>query len=160
MVYCRQVNHSLPFSFFWILLAGLLFFSSCIVPKNYQAGKPFVFQTNIDVRGPELKLGQRQEMETRLFNQLDDSLKVKIKTFLIFRQTLVSPAVFDTAYVSNSIGYMNSLMYTMGYFHPVITWDTTLKKVKKQERVTVNFLVKPGRFLKLDSVNYVFTDPH
>ena len=108
----------------------------------------------------DLKLGKRQELETRLFNQLDDSLKVKIKTFAGVRQTLISPAVFDTVYVLHSISYMNALMYSLGYFHPEITWKTTVKKVRKQERVTINFLVHPGKFLKLDSVDYVLTDPH
>jgi outer membrane protein assembly factor BamA len=131
--------------------------SSCTVPRKYQVNKPFVFQTNIDVRG-NIKLAERLDMETRLFNQLDDSLKTKTISFAGIRKTLISPAVFDSVYATRSITYMNSLMTSLGYYKPTITWDSTLKVVGKQKRVTINFLVVPGKNLKLDSIDFVLTD--
>jgi outer membrane protein assembly factor BamA len=130
---------------------------SCTVPRHFQAGKPFVFQTNIDVKG-NLKVNEKQDMEARLYNQLDDSLKVRVVSFAGIRKTLISPAVFDTVYATRTIRYMSALLGSLGYYHPDITWDSTLKIVGRQQRVYVNFDVFPGKNLKLDSVNYVLTD--
>ena len=157
MVNCRQVSTSFHSSFYWILLLTLLTAASCTVPRKYQAGKPFVFQTNIDV-SRNLKVSERQDMEARLYNQLDDSLKVKLVSFAGIRKTLISPAVFDTVYVTRTLRYMNALLYSLGYFHPEITWDSTLRQVREQQRVYVNFNVNPGRVLKLDSINFILDD--
>src|SRR6476659_8131307 len=119
MIYCRQVSTSFFSSNSWMSLVALVVISSCTIPKNYQANKPFVFQTNIDVRG-NIKLSDRLDMETRLFNQLDDSLKTRVVSFAGIRKTLVSPAVFDTVYATRTVNYMNSLMKSLGYYEPAI----------------------------------------
>src|SRR3954470_24336368 len=107
MGYCRQVNTSFLSYVFPVLLVVTISISSCTVVKKYQPGKPFVFQTNIDVRG-NVKLSERQDMEAKLFNQLDDSLKVKVVSFAGIKKTLISPAVFDTVYVTRTIDYMSA----------------------------------------------------
>lgn len=153
----RQVTSSFIFSLSGIVLAILLLITSCTVPRKYQADKPFVFKTTIKVEG-NAKLAERQDLELRLANQLDDSLKVRIISLGGIRKTLIKPAVFDTTYASRSVVFMNALMNSMGYYQARIQWDSTLKKVGKQQRVIVDFTVTPGKNLKLDSVDFALTD--
>jgi outer membrane protein insertion porin family len=130
---------------------------SCTVPKRYQAGKPFVFKSQVKVSG-NLPLSERQSLENRLMNQLDDSLKVRTVSFAGIRRTIIRPAVFDTNYASRSLVFMNALMSSLGYNQAKISWDSTLKAVGKQQRVTVSFNVIPGKNLRLDSIGYAFAD--
>jgi len=153
----RQVTSSFIFSLSGIVLAIILLITSCTVPRKYQADKPFVFKTTIKVEG-NAKLAERQDLELRLANQLDDSLKVRIISLGGIRKTLIKPAVFDTTYASRSVVFMNALMNSMGYYQARIQWDSTLKKVGKQQRVIVDFTVTPGKNLKLDSVDFALTD--
>ncbi|MEO6915522.1 MAG: BamA/TamA family outer membrane protein [Chitinophagaceae bacterium] len=148
-------------SFYWsaCFLPTLLILAlfSCTVPKKFQAGKPFVFKTQVKVDG-SLPLSERQGLEKRLLNQIDDSLKVKTVSFAGIRKTIIKPAVFDTNYATRSILFMNALMNSLGYNRAKITWDSSLKVVGKQQRVTVAFTVSPGKNLKIDSVGYALAD--
>ena len=157
MVNRRQVSTSFSSSFCWLSLTAFLFLFSCTVPRNFQANKPFVFQTKIDVKG-DLKVSEKQDMEARLYNQLDDSLKVRVVSFAGIRKTLLSPAVFDSVYATRTIRYMNALLGSLGYYHPTISWDSSLRVTGRQQRVYVNFEVLPGKNLKFDSVDYVLDD--
>jgi outer membrane protein assembly factor BamA len=153
----RQVTTSLFPSLSWIILAVLMSVASCTVPRKYQADKPFVFKTNIGVEG-NIKVADKQDLELRLANQLDDSLKVRVISFAGIRKTLIRPAVFDTNYAIRSVVFMNALMNSMGYYQARIQWDSTLKLVGKQQRVIVGFTVNLGKNLKLDSVGFALTD--
>lgn len=153
----RQVTTSFFSSLSWIILVSVLLLASCIVPRKYQADKPFVFATNIKVEG-NIKLADRQDLELRLANQLDDSLKIRVISFGGIRKTLIRPAVFDTNYANRSVVFMNVLMNSMGYYQARIEWDSTLKKIGKQQRVTVDFTVNLGKNLKLDSIGFSLTD--
>ena len=128
-----------------------------MVPKRYQANKPFVFKTNIEVAG-NIKVSERQDLEGRLANQLDDSLKTRIISFAGIRKTLISPAVFDTTYAVRSVLFMNALMNSLGYYQARISWDTTLRRTGRQQRVTVDFTVTAGKKLKFDSVGFALSD--
>lgn len=139
---------------FLVIVAGAV---SCTVPKKFQADKPFVFKTNIEVEG-NFKVSERQDLETRLTNQLDDSLKSRIVSFAGIRKTLIKPAVFDTNYANRSVVFMNALMNSLGYYQARIAWDSTIKIVGKQQRVIIDFLVTPGNNLKLDSIGYALSD--
>jgi len=130
---------------------------SCTVPRKYQADKPFVFKTNIEVLG-NIKTSERQDLETRLPNQLDDSLKTRIISFAGIRKTLIKPAVFDTNYANRSVLFMNELLNSLGYYRAQITWDSTLKQTGRQQRVTIDFTVTPGKNLRMDSVGFALTD--
>lgn len=157
MKYLRQVITSFgPRMLVIVLVAGVTVIS-CTVPRKYQKNKPFVFKTNIEVQG-NIKLSERQDLEARLANQLDDSLKTRIVSFAGIRKTLIKPAVFDTNYVNRSVLFMNALMNSFGYYQAQINWDTTLKIVGKQQRVIVDFTVNAGKKLKMDSVGFALND--
>lgn len=185
MVYHRQVTISkyIPAAALPILL---MFIFSCRVPVDYQAHKPFVYKTTIKVEG-EMPNDQRQDLIARLENQLDDSLQVKVATALrilppFFYKKLSSPPVFDTANVSRSVAFMNALLYSMGYYTPVIKDSVEFsmkhhkqpsekkrerkkrknKKLKEhpdEHRATINFLVTPGKRLAFDSIGFDLETP-
>ncbi|HZE86263.1 MAG TPA: hypothetical protein VE035_18215, partial [Puia sp.] len=161
-----------------IALSTLVF--SCTVPKNYQAGKPFVYSVTIKVEG-NFRSGEAQDLEARLANQLDDSLRTQIVSLAGIRKTLVNPPVFDTANLRRSLGYMVALLNAEGYYSPVIK-DTVHKdsvggknhyslnfhhvyprisrrRLPDQYRAIIGFRVKPGKQLKFDSIGYALNTP-
>jgi len=174
MSYCRQVTTSLvrPALVPAILIFG---FFSCRLPVDLDntRGKPFVFKTTIKVEG-NIKGDQKQDLQQKLENQLDDSLQTKTITVLnwpphIIYKKLSNPPIYDSANLNRSIVYMNALLNSTGYYAPVIQdkviIDTVHKgKVKKgvnkeEQRVTIHFLVKPGKQLLFDSIGFSLTTP-
>src|SRR4051812_7611464 len=115
MLYCRQVTTSFFSAVCRIMLIVALGITSCTVPRKYPVNKPFVFKTNIAVLG-NLKTTERQDLELRLANQLDDSLKTRIVSFAGVRKHLIKPAVFDTLYADRSVAFMNALLNALGYY--------------------------------------------
>ena len=117
----------------------------------------------------DIKGDERQELELRLQNQLDDSLQTKTVTaffpwpHLIYKK-LANPPVFDTANLGRSIVFMNGLLNSTGYYSPKIA-DTVIYKSMskkdslKEQRVTIHFIVKPGKQMVFDSVGFSLTKP-
>jgi outer membrane protein insertion porin family len=166
MSYCRQVTSSLVRP---AIVPAILFFGlfSCRVPKNFQKGKPFVFKTTIKVEG-NIKGDEKQDLSQRLENQLDDSLQTKTVTGFnwpyIIAKKLNYPPVFDTANVSRSVVFMKALLNANGYYAPEIRDSVkyTIKhkgEPKEEQRVTIQFTVKPGKQLVFDSVGFSLTTP-
>src|SRR5664279_3400057 len=166
MSYCRQVTSSLVRP---VIVPAMLFFGlfSCRVPKNFQIGKPFVFKTTIKVEG-KIKGDEKQDLVQRLENQLDDSLQTKTVTGFdwpyIISKKLNYPPVFDTANVGRSIVFMKALLNANGFYAPEIK-DTVIHNIKhkgelkEEDRVIVQFTVKPGRQLIFDSVGFSLSTP-
>ncbi|THU38072.1 hypothetical protein FAM09_15415 [Niastella caeni] len=143
----------------WIAYCAFVLASvtSCTVPKKYQAGKPFVYKTNINIEG---NVPDKLQMEERLQNQLDDSLKTRVISYAGVRRVLLKPPVFDTVNIGRSRIFMTSLLHSLGYFHPVIRDTFRIDTVgKKQYRAHISFTVIPGKVLRLDSIGYAFRDP-
>jgi outer membrane protein insertion porin family len=167
MSYCRQVTSSLVRP---VIVPAILFFGlfSCRVPKNFQRGKPFVFKTTIKVEG-NIKGDEKQDLTQRLQNQLDDSLQTKTVTGFNWPPPLIAnklnyPPVFDTANVGRSIVFMKALLNANGFYAPEIR--DTVKYITKhkgesseEQRVTIQFNVKPGKQLVFDSVGFSLTTP-
>jgi len=166
MSYCRQVTSSLVRP---AIVPAILIFAlfSCRVPVDFQRGKPFVYKTTIKVEG-DIKGDEKQELELRLQNQLDDSLQTKTVTaFSLSRfiyKKLANPPVFDTANLGRSIVFMNGLLNSTGYYAPKIK-DTVIYKSRykddslREQRVTIRFTVKPGKQMVFDSVGFSLTTP-
>jgi outer membrane protein assembly factor BamA len=183
MSYCRQVTASL---FRPAIVPAILFSAlfSCRVPKDFQPGKPFVFRTNIRVEG-KMKNDQRQDLAGRLQNQLDDSLQTKTITafdwpwhgHMIYKK-LSHPPVYDSLNLGRSVTFMTALLNANGYYSPGIRDTVRIKTVhkgkiykgpfrskkirgasKEEQRVTINFLVKPGKQLIFDSVGFDLSTP-
>src|SRR5215203_3596433 len=151
----------------WIapLSALLILAVSCTIPKKYQANKPFVYKTNINIQDNEISGARKAELVTGLENQLDDSLKVRTVMAVGFTPSIIynrlsKPPVFDSANIGRSKTFMSALLNANGYLNPVITdtfkFDTVRKsrgsRVHYQYRTTINFYVTPGKVFRLDSV--------
>jgi outer membrane protein insertion porin family len=142
------------------IAAGLLITLSfsCTVVKKYQPGKPFVYKTNINLIGNFSK-DTAEQLESGLYNQLDDSLRPRSISKIIW-SVQKNPPLFDAANADKSIIFMRALLNSLGYFNDSITYDTTVVVEKSdQYRTTVDFNVKPGKQVKLDSIWYSLKNP-
>ncbi len=140
----------------------VIFFSSCgVIPKDYPVKEPFVFKYNVTVDGNYTQ-EEKNDLESRLSRQLDDSIKVRTvhKVFYkggINRPVLIKPPVFRPANADRSIQFMKALLISIGYFKDSITYTTAIDTVNEdQYRTTVNFIVKPGKIVRIDSFAYNF----
>lgn len=128
-----------------------------------------------------MKNDLRQGLILRLESQLDDSLQAKTTTDFSLRlfpnlvyKKLSHPPVYDSLNLGTSIAYMNALLNSNGYYSPVIQDTVMIKTVHKgkkrkgkkhrdesreEQRVTINFLVKPGNQLVFDSIGYDLETP-
>lgn len=146
------------------IAAGLLLFSaaSCsVVPKNYPAGKPFVYKTNINLEGNFSK-EEKINLLSQLENQLHDSVRVRTVYKLFYkgfnRSVLQKPPVYDNANAEQSVKFMRDLLKTKGYFRDTSSYDTSMviKQEAKppQQRTILNFSVNPGKLVRLDSIYF------
>ncbi|MHA4807649.1 translocation and assembly module lipoprotein TamL [Flavitalea flava] len=177
MLHRRQVTVSFFNPAFVLSTVVLILLFSCTTPKNYQAGKPFVYNVDIKVDG-KLKKNEKQDLTAKLTNQLDDSLRTQIVSYAGVYKKLQNPPVFDTANLRRSIGFMVALLNAEGYYSPVIKDSVriTVKKGRRlklsnwylfpikmvsynESRVSVSFRVNPGKQLKFDSIGYLLSTP-
>lgn len=139
-----------------VCISCMLF--ACTVPKKFQYGKPFVFKNTITVDG-NLKAEEKNILESKLAGQLDDSIKVRTKSYAGIYREVVRPPVFDSANMKRSISYMLALMESQGYFRSSIADSVSMDTISKAEiRTNTWFVVKPGPQLKIDSVGFALKD--
>ena len=136
----------------------LMVLGSCgVIPKNYPSKRPFVFKYNVAVNG-KFTPGEKSLLESRLSNQLDDSIRVRSVKKLFYKginsSVLDRPPVYDSANAEKSVVFMRALLNSLGYFRDTITYKAKIDTVRDQYRTTVNFLVKPGKLVHIDSFSY------
>ncbi len=153
----RQVTFFTIFRYTFYCLLGCMLVVSCTYPRKYQAGKPFVYKTNINVVG--VSSAEKKRLTEKLQNQLDDSLKTRIVSYAGVYRTLYRPPAFDTFNISRSRTFMRALLTAQGYFYPTITDTFQIDTVNQQQRVTVHFRVQPGKVIRLDSIGYDLSTP-
>ncbi|MBO9201826.1 MULTISPECIES: BamA/TamA family outer membrane protein [Niastella] len=101
---------------------------------------------------------EKLQLEERLTNQLDDSVKTQYIYYAGVRRVLEKPPVLDTANIDRSKLFMASLLHSLGYFNPEIKDTFYIDTVRKQYRAHINFKVIPGKVLRLDSIGFDFRD--
>ncbi|RZM18320.1 MAG: hypothetical protein EOO88_41050, partial [Pedobacter sp.] len=138
------------------VIAGVLLafvFTSCTIVKKYQPDKPFVYKTNINLIG-NFSSEEKKGLIAGLSQQLDDSLQSRKVDKLLY-SVLKSPPVFDSTNADNSIVYMRALLRSLGYFNDSTYYTYVVKQESKDQfRTTVDFNVRPGRVVRIDSVSY------
>lgn len=128
-------------------------FASCTIVKQYQPDKPFVYRTNINLIG-NFSNEEKQGLESGLRGQLDDSMEAG-KVQKLFWSVIKKPPVYDSANVQQSMVYMRALLKSQGYFSDSIYFrDTVVNTQKDQYRTTIDFFVRPGKLVHLDTVTY------
>ncbi|MBK6935888.1 MAG: BamA/TamA family outer membrane protein [Chitinophagaceae bacterium] len=144
-----------------IVTAIIVVFASCTpgaIPRNYPVKKPFVYNYNVEVAG-NYSNAEKSELESKLGKQLDDSIRVRtVRKFLyhgINRAVLNNPPVLQEENIEKSKLYMRALLISLGYFKDTITDAVIIDTIKNnQYRATVNFFVKPGKLVHIDSMGY------
>ena len=132
----------------WLLLAA----SCATIVKNYPARTPFVYKTNINITG-NIASDTAALIESRLEDQLDDSMKARSQSKLLW-SVMKKPPVYNSDNAEKSVTYMKALLGSMGYFRDTITYDTTVYRRGDQYRTTVDFNVQPGKVVRIDSFSY------
>lgn len=140
-----------------VLLTSLLSGCALTFVKRAPKNKPFVYQTNVKVQNAQTT-AQRNELQNRLQEQLDDSLRVRVISYPLWK-TIRQPPVFDTNNINRTEAYMQALLSSLGYFSGTIRDTFRIDTVKDQQRVTVDFTITPGKNLKFDSIDYSLTTP-
>jgi outer membrane protein insertion porin family len=131
-----------------------LILSSCYVPKHYQKDKPFITDYSIEVKGGKFTKDETIALKSRLSDQLDDSAKVNVVDKYFIRHVYNNPPAFDTAYAGQSARNMKASMLHLGYYKADAKYkaDTIIKH--GQKRVTVQYIVEPGKPTLIDTVGY------
>lgn len=143
---------------FLLSSAAALFLSSCGVQvKNFRKDRPFVYQTNINVKG-NFSRDSLDLLRSRLKSQLDDSMRSR-SVSKVFFSVMKSPPVYDTSSAEKSVLYMRALLNSLGYFHDTITYKARIDTLNNgQMRTTVDFTVAPGKVVRIDSFAYNLRD--
>ena len=155
----QQVTFFTVFRWVCYCLLVLMLVPSCVtVPKRYVLDRPFVYQTEINVVGKTP--GQdKKELIEKLNNQIDDSLKTRMRMFAGVWKTLVKPPAFDSMNIGRSKIFMTALLNSMGYYRSTIIDTFYVDTVEKQYRTYIQFKVIPGVRLLMDSVGYQLNTP-
>ncbi len=153
-------------------ICTLSFLSSCktsdvsyslpTIVKQYPVDKPFVYKTNIKLNG-KFSTDEKNSFLTRLTNQLDDSMQVRIVEKL-FWQVMKRPPAYKAENANKSVSYMRSLLKSEGYFNDSLAYDTMMIVKEKnnnpdQLRTIVNFNITPGKLIRFDSISYNIKHP-
>ncbi|HYJ64872.1 MAG TPA: hypothetical protein VEV62_14085, partial [Parafilimonas sp.] len=160
------------FSFFIFIIGIVCFLSSCtgekflffnsVKVKNYPLDTPFVYNNKINIDG-KVDKDEKIRLQENLLNYWSDSLFARRLQKLGVFYTLKNPPVFDTATLSTTRRFMNSFLFSQGYFNTALK-DTfyidTFRKGNQpaQYRTTVIMNVSPGKRTIIDSVSYDLQD--
>lgn len=151
-------------------LFAIILFSSCASTKKYsgltfvskyQKNVPFIYKNNISLEVQQATKDEIVVMNSRLYNQLEDSARVRIKDVAFILHYIKNPPVFDSLNVKQSAANMFSYMQNMGYYHPIVNYafDTVVKKKEGDVRIIVNYDVHSGKRTTIDTVAYLFNKP-
>jgi len=152
------------------LMTALLLLSGCASSKKYsgftfvqkyQKDVPFVFKNNISVTAGQANKDEQVVIQSRLYNQLEDSARVRIKDVAFVLHYIKNPPTFDSNNIKQSAANMKSYMQNIGYYNPTVTYnfDTVIKRSSKQIRIITNYNVVSGKRTAIDTVAYLFTQP-
>jgi outer membrane protein insertion porin family len=143
---------------FFQLLKNIFFLSlvlsSCVIAKKYQKDKPFVVKNSIEVKGGYFTKDEKSALKARLNAQLDDSSKVNVVDKYFIRHVYNSPPAFDTASAAKSARNMKASMLHLGYYRAKVDYKADTVKKNKKQRVTVHYIVTPGKPTLIDTISY------
>lgn len=176
---------------FLFLLLLCLMAIGCTVPGKFQEGKPFVFKNEIRIQplktdgsnagvGLQKSEAQKLNLESRLMGQLDDSVRVRVKSYAGIIREVVNPPVYDSLAIRKSIQFMEALLESEGFFRSEIKDSTVFKAYpngwrekithrmahlfspsrarKKQIRAINYFTVNTGAVLRVDTLIWQISD--
>jgi outer membrane protein assembly factor BamA len=139
--------------------------SSCTVVKKYPKNTPFIFENTVNING-EIAKDMRADLKSELEKQIEDSAAVFANSkipwpkapWIIPVPVIQKPSAFDSVHVIQSTVNMRNLMVSKGYRTASVTYDSSLKTKKDQQRVKVVYKVEAGKLYRIDSVAYNLND--
>ncbi|RYY83860.1 MAG: hypothetical protein EOO15_20550, partial [Chitinophagaceae bacterium] len=140
-----------------LLFAALLLLAACSV-KNYPVNKPFVYKANVHIQDPSMPRDEKSDIESRLRQQLHDSINVRRVSKVFVISQLKNPPVYDSANADKSIGFINALMHSLGYFRDSTWYTADTARKGDQLRTTLDFYVVPGKRTLIDSISIALND--
>ncbi|MBS1747420.1 MAG: BamA/TamA family outer membrane protein [Bacteroidetes bacterium] len=158
-------------SFLLYLVLLCFLFSSCseekflfinrVSVKNYP-DTPFVYSNAIKINGNIEKDEKRTILESLAGYWADSLLAKRVQRFGI-SYSLKNPPVFDSANIAITRNFMNSYLFSQGYFNPVINdsfyIDTfQINSRKPQYRTFVEMDINLGKQTIIDSFHYDLRD--
>ncbi|MFT4153099.1 BamA/TamA family outer membrane protein [Parafilimonas sp.] len=158
-----KILHTLIFLSFILLLQScteekFLFAINRVKVKNYPVDTPFVYNNKINIDG-KISKDEEARLQENLVSYWSDSLYARRVQKLGYRYILKKPPVFDTSFISTTRSFMNSFLFSQGYFNTAIS-DTfhidTVRKGSKppQYRTTVEMNIDVGKRVIIDSFGY------
>ena len=126
--------------------------------KNYPVDTPFVYNNKINIDG-KINKDEKNRLQANLINYWADSLFARRVQKLGIKYVIKNPPVFDTANISITHRFMNSFLFSQGYFNTAINdtfyVDTFYKGNKPpQYRTTVQLDIDVGKGVIIDSFGY------
>ena len=151
--------------FFYTFLLLSLAITSCTVVRKYPKDTPFHFENNINIIG-EINKEEKSVLKTRLFSQIEDSVQIRTASkipwpsfpWFIPSTVMENPTVYNAKPIFQTMLNMKNMLSSIGYRKSNISFDTTLKIKKNQQRIGVRFNVIIGPQYKIDTVIYAFQD--
>ena len=144
----------------FVPLLAVIVFSSCTlftVVRNSPQNEPFIFKTEVDVKGDHITKEEQTRLEAGLYEQLDDSITAR-KVDKVVYAVLKNPTRMDSSLISKSMQSMRYYLQGEGYFNDSITFTTDVKPNGDQLRGYINFNVWPGKVTKIDSLSYTLRE--
>ena len=106
-----------------------------------------------------LQTKKKTTLSSRLKAQLDDSIRSRSVSKILW-SVMKNPPAYESANADKSVIYMRALLISLGYFKDTITYHTVVDSAtNNQYRTTVNFDVKPGKVVRIDSFAYNIKQP-
>jgi len=137
--------------------ALLLIFTACNVVREYRPNQPFVYNAQVEVVDDKVKRDFRKDLESRLYQQLHDSIAVRRVSKFFFSQ-LRNPAAYDSSNAEKSIAFMKALLSSLGYYRDSITYKADTVRHRDQLRTSVRFRVHLNEPVAIDSVRIALND--
>ncbi len=132
----------------------VILLSSC--GKQFVLNPPkdqfYLYKNKIDVKQSKFTKIEKPFILQRLFTQIDENAKVKVKKSLVFFKTINHPSVYDSSLTNSSAKNMRSSMYHLGYYNAIV--DT--KTDTSGRKITVKYIVKSNTPTLIDTLNYRF----
>src|ERR1700759_3832974 len=118
-------------SFTVILFCFIFLLSSCteqkflfvfnrVKVKNYPVDTPFVFNNKVNINGNVTK-DEKTRLQENLINYWSDSLFARRVQKFGIQYSLKNPPIFDTANISITYRFMNSFLFSQGYFDAALS---------------------------------------
>jgi len=136
-----------------VAAACTLFFFSCTSVRNYPVNRPFVYETGIHLEG-KFSTDEKKQLLGQLEQQLHDSLAVRKVNKFIFIRSLKNPPAFDSLNAEKTIGFMRTMLNSLGYYRDSIGYKVQIDTLNDQLRTRVDFTVYNAQLFRVDSISY------